>query len=435
MPGFLFFPRPGFANDGRVTLPLSVLGRNARFPAVAALMKSALENPRLLSLAVGFTDNATLPAAEFEAAARALRARSGEPEYLQYGTTQGRPRLRTQLAERLSFWEPALDRDGLDARLMITNGSQQALYLAVQSLCDPGDIVLVDRPTYFVFLDVLAGLGARAITLPFDAAGRLHLGELQALLERLRQSGEARRVKAVYLVSYFSNPSGRSLSESDKAALGRALTEAELVVPLLEDAAYRELFFATPHPARSALTLPEWRAFPQLYLATLTKPFSTGAKVGYAYCTDERWLHQLLAIKGTHDFGTANYTQALFEEVLGAGAFEHHLPKVRRGYHAKMRALHAALLAGGLRELGWQWDEPAGGMYLWLRAPAHVDTSMSASFCRACVEAGVLYVPGDLCFGDRTETNWIRASFGVLPPEQLCEAAARFAAVARRFPG
>lgn len=416
------------------SIAFSQMGREARFPAVAALMKAALDNPDLLSLAVGFTDNATLPSTEFAAAACALAARPGEPEYLQYGSTQGRPGLRAQLAERLRHWEPELGADDLERRLMITNGSQQALYLAVQALCDRGDIVLVDRPTYFVFLDVLAGLGARAVTLPFASDGRLELTELDALLRRLRETGEARRVKAVYLVSYFSNPSGRSMSEGDKAALGRALAARGLVVPLLEDAAYRELFFAEPHPARSALTLPEWREFPQLYLATLTKPFSTGAKVGYAYCTDERWLHQMLAIKGTHDFGTANYAQALFEEVLGAGAFETHLPKVRAGYHAKMHVLHDEFVAAGLRELGWTWDEPAGGLYLWLRAPAHVDTGMDAAFCRACVEAGVLYVPGDLFFGDQPEKNWVRASFGVLAPEQLREAARRFVTVARRFP-
>jgi len=415
------------------SIAFSQIGREARFPAVAALMKAALENPELLSLAVGFTDNATLPTAEFAAATRALAARAGEPEYLQYGSTQGRSRLRDQLAARLRYWEPELAADGLERRLMITNGSQQALYLAVQALCDPGDIVLVDRPTYFVFLDVLAGLGARAVTLPFGSDGRLQIAELDTLLRRLCETGEARRVKAVYLVSYFSNPSGRSLVESDKAALGRVLAAHGLVVPLLEDAAYRELFFAKPHPSRSALTLPEWREFPQLYLATLTKPFATGAKVGFAYCTDEHWLHQMLAIKGTHDFGTANYTQALFEEVLAAGGFETHLPRVRAGYRAKMRVLHDAFLATGLRELGWQWDEPAGGLYLWLRAPAHVDTGLGAAFCRACVEAGVLYVPGELFFGDRSEKNWVRASFGVLAPEQLREAARRFSAVARRF--
>lgn len=412
---------------------LSALGRRARLPAVAGLMKAALENPELLSLAAGFTDNSTLPGKEFVAAAEALAARPGEPEYLQYGNPQGRPELRRMLAARLRHWEPTLAAGELESRFIVTNGSQQALYIAVQSLCDPGDIVLVDRPSYFAFLDVVSALGARTKSLPFDVAGRLQIDAVGAMLREMQASGERDRVKAVYLVSYFSNPSGRCLSEADKAALGRVLAEHGVVVPVLEDVAYRELYYDEPHPARSVLTLPEWAEFPRMYFATLTKPFSTGAKVGYAYCTDAAWLAQMLAIKGTHDFGTSNYGQALFEEVIRAGAFETHLPRVRRGYKAKMLALHDALVAGGLRELGWNWEVPRGGMYLWLQAPAGIDTGIDGEFCRECVRAGVLYVPGELCFADALEKNWIRASFGVLAAEQLVEAGRRLAVVARRF--
>lgn len=416
-----------------VTVNYSALGRRARLPAVAGLMKAALENPRLLSLAAGFTDNATLPVAGFEAAARALAARKGEPEYLQYGNPQGRPGLRRLLARRLRHWEPNLPEEGMDARFLVTNGSQQALYVAVQTLCDPGDIVLVDRPSYFAFIDVVAALGGRTMSLPYDDAGRLQAGRLGAMLASMRTSGEAARIKAVYLVSYFSNPSGRCLAEADKVALARVLREHDVMVPVLEDVAYRELYYDEPHPARSVLGLAEWDAFPKLYLATLTKPFSTGAKVGYAYCSDPAWLAQMLATKGTHDFGTANYTQALFEEIITAGGFETHLPRVRKGYKAKMLALHGALLDGGLRELGWTWEEPSGGMYLWLRAPDHVDTVIDGEFFRACVQEGVLYVPGDMCFADAPERHWVRASYGVLTPAQLQEAGRRFVTVARRF--
>jgi 2-aminoadipate transaminase len=411
----------------------SEIGARARLPAVAGLMKAALENPRLLSLAAGFTDNATLPVAEFTAAAQALAARKGEPEFLQYGNPQGRPELRRLLGERLRFWEPTLPVDGIEARFMITNGSQQALYIAVQSLCDPGDLVLVDRPSYFAFLDVVASLGARTRSLPFDADGRLDMDRLHALLRELKSSGEIRRLKAVYLVTYFSNPSGRCLAEADKVALAEVLAHHGIFVPVMEDVAYRELFYDEPYPARSVLGLPAWERFPKLYLATLTKPFSTGAKVGYGYCSDEAWLRQMLAIKGTHDFGTANYAQALFEEVIGAGGFETHLPRVRRGYRAKMQALHTSLEANGMRELGWHWEQPDGGMYLWLRGPAGIDTVFEGEFFRACVREGVLYVPGDMCFADAPERNWIRASFGVLPAELLAEAGRRLVAVARQF--
>lgn len=411
----------------------SSLGRRAQPPTIARLMTLALENPRLLSLAAGFTDNRTLPVAAVQAAVAALADSPGEPEYLQYGTNQGRPGLRRRLAARLAALEPGLDAETLARRMLVTNGSQQALYLAMQVLCEPGDIVLVDRPSYFVCLEMLAGLGVQARSLPVDAGGRIDAEALRRRLAGLVASGEARRLRAVYFVSYFSNPSARSLSEDEKNAIAAALTEAGLVVPVVEDAAYRELHFAAPHPARSVLGLPAWAEFPKLYLSTLTKPFATGLKVGWGACSDEAWLARMLHVKGHHDFGSTNFNQAVCEQVLASGGLDAQLARIRPAYARKMRALHEALTAGGLAALGWRWAVPAGGLYLWLEAPAQLDTGLESAFCRACIEAGVLYVPGELCFGDEVPRHFARLSFGVLGETDLAEAATRFTSVARRF--
>ena len=93
----------------------------------------------------------------------------------------------------------------------------------------------------------------------------------------------------------------------------------------------------------------------------------------------------------------------------------------------------AQLLNEGLASLGWRWRAPSGGLYLWLAAPGGLDTGMDSAFCRACVEGGVLFVPGDLCFGDDAPCNFLRLSFGVLRVDDLREAGRRFVAVARRF--
>lgn len=90
-------------------------------------------------------------------------------------------------------------------------------------------------------------------------------------------------------------------------------------------------------------------------------------------------------------------------------------------------------MQGGLLSLGWSWAVPDGGLYLWLKAPASLDTGLDSAFCHACVEAGVLYVPGELCFGDDVPKNYIRLSFGVLGESELEEAGRRFAGVAKRF--
>ena len=396
-------------------------------------MKMALEQPGLLSLAAGFTDNATLPLAAVRAAAAALEARPGEPEFLQYGTNQGRPALRRLLAERLASAEPTLDAADLARRTLVTNGSQQALYLAMQTLCDPGDIVLVDRPSYFVFLEMLAGLGVRAVSLPVDDSGRLDAAALDARLIELERAGEASRIKAVYIIGYFSNPSARSLTEAEKSGLAETLERHELIVPVVEDAAYRELYFSRPEGTPSVLSLPAWRDFPKLYLSTLTKPFASGLKVGWGVCTDETWLKAVLNAKGHHDFGTANFNQALCEQVLNSGVFDIHVKNLRSVYAVKMRALHSTLEDAGLHAGGWRWARPDGGLYLWLEAPRRLDTGLEGKFGRACIDAGVIYVPGELCFADEAPRNFVRLSFGVLSENDLREAGRRFVTATKHF--
>lgn len=411
----------------------SALGRRGTAPIIARLMTAAIENPKLLSLAAGFTDNATLPVEPFAAAVAKLTAAGGSPEFLQYGMNQGRPLLRRQIAERIARDEgwPTARTDS--RQVIVTNGSQQALYLATQVLCDPGDIVLVDRPSYFVFLEMLKGLGVEARSLPVGDDGKLDRTALASSLDQWRAAGDVRRIKAVYFVSYFSNPSGRTLDAAEKRGLARALQEHGLVVPVIEDAAYRAMSFASTPPVPSTLALEEWAAFPRLYAGTFTKPFATGLKVGFGYCTDREWLERMLAVKGHHDFGTANLNQAVFETVLGDGSYDAQVARIRAAYEEKMHVLDAALESGGLRELGWRWSRPGGGLYLWLEGPAELDLGLDSEFCHACVKAGVLYVPGELCFGDSPRKHTARLSYGVLGAADLREAARRFCGVAHGF--
>ena len=415
------------------SIAYSSLGARAQPPTIAKLMAMALETPNLLSLAAGFTDNATLPVDFVREATEAMLGNPGDRQFLQYGTNQGRPRLRQLIAERIEKLETSLSAAELQRGLFITNGSQQALYLAMQVLAGPGDIVLVDRPSYFVYLEMLAGLGLRAVSMPVDAGGKIDAAALGGLLDSLAARGEASRLKAVYFVSYFSNPSARSLDLAEKNAVAEQLAARGLFVPVIEDAAYRELFFREAPAAPSVLSLPAWREFPKLYTSTLTKPFATGLKIGYGVCTDDAWLKKMLHVKGHHDFGSANFNQAILEHALNSGNYERQLAAIRPAYERKMRSLHGALEDAGLRAAGWTWAVPAGGLYLWLTAPQILDTGLDSAFCRACLEAGVLYVPGELCFGDDAPKNHVRASFGVLGERDLTEAARRFVAVAKTF--
>ncbi len=403
----------------------SAQGRRLSPPQITGLMQTALEQPNLLSLAAGFTDTETLPRREVLAAVEALLSEPGPPEYLQYGTNQGRPGLRSLLAGRLGRQDRCAAPPD-DTALFITNGSQQALGLALQTLCDPGDIVLVERPTYFVLLELARGLGIETRSLPCREDGTPDPPALDELLTEWTKSGDIRRLKAVYLVSYFSNPSSRSLPETEKLSLAETLTRHNAFPALIEDAAYRDLYFDSPHPARGILALPGLERFPRLYTGTCTKPFATGLKVGFGVCPDSAWRERMLYLKGQQDFGTANFNQAILEYVLAGGAYETCLDRLRVHYRGKRDVLLETFEQEGLASLGWHWEVPEGGLYFWLRGPARLETGPESDFQQRALQNGVLYVPGELCYGDRPPRNRIRISFGVLPRERLVEAAKRF---------
>ncbi len=411
----------------------SSLGERLTAPQITRLMKTALESPDLLSLAAGFTDTHTLPREEVLETVQELLAEPEGTECLQYGTNQGRPLLRWLLAARLA------EQDGADtppdsAPLFVTNGSQQALALALQTLCDPGDIVLVERPTYFVFLELARGLGIDLRSLPSDDAGTLDSNRLGDLLHNWKQEGCLDRLKAVYLVSYFSNPSSRSIPETEKEELGAVLAEHGASPALIEDAAYRELYFDAPYPARSILGIRALESFPRLYTGTCTKPFATGLKVGFAVCPDMTWRERMLYLKGQQDFGTANFNQAILENVLESGRYESYVDSMRQHYRKKKDTLSRIFRDEGLASMGWKWEEPKGGLYFWMQAPNNLDTGSESAFCRQALENGVLYVPGELCHADpATSRHHVRISFGVLRNDQLEEAGRRFVATARQF--
>lgn len=410
------------------------MGQRATDPVIDALMRDALSIPGILSLAAGFTDNAVLPVAAVSGAVARLCEDPVEAGHLQYGTNQGLPALRSQVRELLAEYpgDSALINFPIE-QICITNGSQQALYISAQLFCDPGDLVLVEAPSYFVFLECLRGMGVEARSLPTLPSGRLDPEGLEKMQQDLQHSGDFKRLKMIYLMGYHANPSARCLPIEDKKLLGRWLQELPRRIPVIEDGAYRGLYFAEPYPAPSLLSLDEFANLPVLYTGTFTKPFATGMKIGYALANEAAWIRNLLRLKAHQDFGTAHFSQRIISEVIRAGNYGPHLSKARAHYGAKMRLLEETMESEDLRSCGWRWQSPTGGLLLWLEGPDGLDTSAGSAFCQACLEEKVLYVPGNLCFAEGTPSNGIRLACGSLPPEQLVEAIRRFAKVTRRF--
>jgi 2-aminoadipate transaminase len=416
---------------------LSALGLRTAPPPISWLMKTALSRSGLISLAAGFTDNATLPV---EFSRRLLdevlsSPRTGQPA-LQYGATAGEGRLRELTASHLQKLDGGHDRAHSPERIIVTGGSQQFLYMTLEALCDEGDIVLVEDPTYFVFLSILQsrGLKARGVRLERDGIDLVHL---ERVLERLKRSGELRRVKALYLVTYFQNPTGVTTSLDRKRAALKLLKRYERSAGhplyLLEDAAYRELRFDHGPDVPTALILPGAKNR-VIYAGTYSKPFATGVRVGFGILPEPVFT-AVLRIKGNHDFGTANLLQHLLVRALANGSYDLQVAKVRKNYALKARVMKRALAEYFPANVEiW---EAGGGLYFWVRLPERIATGVKSKVFRTALKNDVLYVPGELCYAEDSTRprpdHEMRLSFGSASPQNIREGIRRLGAVLKKF--
>lgn len=417
---------------------LSKLGRRSDAPPISWLMEVALSRPQMISLAAGFTDNESLPVKEArELLNEILKSpKTGQPA-LQYGSTTGDPLLRELTAQDFRLMDGVMDADKAYSpdRMIITNGSQQMLYMVTEAMCDEGDIVLVEDPTYFVYLGILQSHGLQGRGIRMTEEG-IDLEHLAATLERLKKSGDIRRLKMLYLVSYYQNPTGVTTSFEKKAGALKLLRQYERAAGhplyLLEDAAYRELRF-TGDDIKSALSAKGF-ANRVIYAGTYSKPFATGTRVGFGILPDPVYT-AVARIKGNHDFGTSNLLQQLLVKAISSGRYERHLTTLRRRYARKARGMLAALKQYFPPEVTW-W-EPQGGLYFWARLPKTMRSGVKSKLFQTAVSRDVLYVPGELCYADdparARPDHEMRLSFGGGTEENVHAGVERLGSVLRKM--
>jgi 2-aminoadipate transaminase len=404
---------------------------------ISYYMQQAVENPELISLAAGLVDPESLPADEVRAALDAVLSdpRSARAA-LQYGTTQGYLPLREKLLAHV------LALDGLHAGdstltvddIVVTTGSQQLLYVLGELLFDPGDIVITEAPSYFVYHGVLSSLGLRVLSVPMDEDGMI-TSALEELLKRLERAGDLSRVRLIYTVDYFQNPTGLTLSllrRKQLAELARRFSKQQRIL-ILEDAAYRELRF-------EGTDVPSIKSFDRdnehvILTMTFSKPVAPGLKTGYGVLPRDL-VAPLLRFKGNHDFGSSNLNQHLLDRLMGSGAYSRHVGRLAEVYRTKRNVLVEALAAefpAGV--LGVSWTHPSGGLYVWLRCPPEIETGPGSPFMQAAMEQGVLYVPGAFCYvkdeQDSLPNNEARLCYATANAAQLREAVRRLGRAAR----
>jgi 2-aminoadipate transaminase len=416
-------------------------GRTCDQP-ISFLMQQAVANPDMISLAAGLADQSCLPVEVFRNTLRPLLDDSDRARIaLQYGTTQGDMRLRRLLVKHLEHLEgiPACEMALEAERMVVTTGSQQALQLVGDALIDPGDIVLVGAPDYFVYLGTLETLGAEIVGVAMDEEGML-VDALEDTFSELQRKGDLPRVKMVYCDSYYQNPTGVTLHESRRPAILDTVKRwsREGKIYLLEDAAYRELCYEGSCP-RSIRSYDDDSTV--ILAQSFSKSLSPGLKLGYVVLPPEL-VDPVVGLKGNHDFGSSNLSQQILAQMLESGAVVEHAAELRQAYQRKQMAMLNALGENMPNlPIPSRWVRPTGGLYVWLCFPEGIDTTRSGPLYRECLNQGVLYVPGEFCFPPEGNQwvdhplgcaqNTLRLTFGALPEDRVEQGVQRLAAAVR----
>lgn len=386
----------------------------------------------LIELSMGATDLVSLagglPAEELfdvEGIGEAtdMLLRSNTRAHLQYNATDGYAPLRARLGALSRGRGIALD----DSQVVVTTGSQQAIDLVTRCLVAPGDGVIVERPTFITALQTFRMAQARLIGVESDGEGPCP-DQISAALAAAAREG--RRVKLMYLVPSFSNPTGSVMSAPRRAALLELAVRHDLTI--IEDDPYGELWFGSaPPPAIRAMAEGE-AADHVIYTSSLSKILSPGLRVGWMIVPPA--LEQpLRLLKSTADIHSSVFSQGVVEAYLGLDRLPGRIALTRNAYAGKCAALAGALtqhLGGAFR-----FQSPAGGMFLWGRLSKDGAPLSSRAFSRHALRgAGVSVVPGDPFFADEPAEGWLRLSFSQGRAVDLAEAARRLADAHQSFP-
>jgi 2-aminoadipate transaminase len=357
----------------------------------------------IISFAGGLPDPSTFPVDDLKAITTRVLER--EPQLaLQYGPTEGDARLRDELVRWMAKDGIRVGRD----QILITTGSQQGLDLVGRVFLDPGDVIVVERPSYMAALQVFRMYRVEMVGVAQDDDG-MRMDALEDTLGTLAAAG--RHPKILYAVPDFQNPSGVTMSEPRRRRLLALAREHRFLI--VEDNPYRELRFEGEAPPPLAALDDDGLV---VYLSTFSKTLCPGMRIAWAAARDEI-IQQFVTAKQGMDLCCPAFTQAIAAEFCASGALAARVPGIIALYRRKRDAMVAALE----REMppGVSWTHPHGGLFLWVRLPEGMDTEQ---LLRPAIEdEGVAYVVGSGFHADGGGKNTMRLNFSYPSERDIAE--------------
>jgi 2-aminoadipate transaminase len=351
---------------------------------------SVVSRPEVVSLAGGMPDVSALDGALIEIAFSSMMS-SRRNYALQYGGGQGDPRLREQIQEIMAL-------EGVHGSvedIMITTGSQHALELISDLFLDQGDVVLVEAPSYVGAVGIFRHKEAHIEHVFTDDQG-ISPEALREAAERLIADG--RRVKMLYLVPNFANPSGVTLSAERRVEVLKICRELEILI--VEDNPYGQLYFGA-EPPKAIRSLDDQGV---VYLGSFSKILSPGLRVGYVLAPPAI-REKLVLANESAILSPATFAQMLVSEYLSISDWQGQIATYRELYKTKRDSALAAL-AQYLPKV--ETTRPDGGFFLWLTLPEGLN---SKEMLPLAVNELVAYTPGTAFYGDGRGANNIRVCF------------------------
>lgn len=378
------------------------------FPTVQLVVK-----PGVIDLTWGQPDPKLLPVAAMQRATEMALAKFGA-DTLAYGADAGAGPLLDYMRSRIERTE---GRELRPEQIMLTAGNSDALDQIATHFTEPGDTVLVEAPTYHLAVRILRDHHLDIVPVPTDEDG-LRINDLQTTLTELKRAGK--RVKFLYSIPTFHNPTGTNLNEGRRRGLVKIAAQERLII--VEDDVYREL--AYDGPALPSL----WSLAPEgvvLRMGSFAKSLAPGVRLGWLTGKGEHI--QRMALGGLRDSGGGvnHFAAMMIAAFCENGSFDAQLDALKWAYRERRDALCDAIS----RELpDAQFVKPGGGFFVWVNLPETVDTQILRG---RAPEHGVDFIHGARFFVEGGGTNSLRVAFSLYAPQEL-ELGARRLGVAYR---
>lgn len=362
--------------------------------AIRELLKIA-EQPHVMSFAGGLPAPELFPLSEIgESYAQVLG--TGDPSVLQYGTTEGYLPLREDISTQMRA-------KGIHAEaenIFLTNGSQQGLDLIAKLFINPGDVVLLQKPSYLGAIQCFRSYQAKFEYIPTNEGGI----DASALESSIKQN----RPKIIYLTPTFQNPTGTTLTIDERKTVLRIANK--YCVPIIEDDPYGELRY-------DGSVLPPIKSFSDedevIYLGTFSKTLAPGLRLGWIVGGKDLISKLVVAKQGT-DLHTSTLLQRATHYYLSHFNSAQHIDKIRHAYKERRDLMLTELKKTFSNQA--IWTEPTGGMFIWLTLPERYDT---VNLLPLALANNVAYVPGAHFFAENARYSSMRLNFSNPTPTQI----------------